>query len=526
MAVALKRFYQGDIATCERELNVFRSCNDKLSKLLKWSNEDDRSIDDLRELALSRGGLYNAAIRQKAWPALLGTQRGNEPITGSSSSTDLELMRRDVQRSALFRSTVVAGSVVKGEQRFEDLQNKLLSVLDAALCTSTDAGDRPSYYQGLHDVAFVLLHNLTFDEVLTTAALQKILRTNLRDASKKDFRDVTFVLDSFLLPMIRSFDPELHQVLVDSDVPLTNAVLPWVITLFAHPVHDGAVASRIMDAFLSESDPMMPVYVAAALLLHPASRQQLMDEGYDPVMMHLAIQGLPAKIKNDFAEGEDGAVRAQDLIDFARAIMKLHSSESLVQSLISGLPKRSRRRMQKRVRRIHMLRQPSPVMALKLTAQQYVRESVKLCRDTAANAASAFTSAASEMSSKVQATMNDVGKETVALYEATKSTIYNEKEMIRSALQVLALFVLMPRNLSALQILALFVLVPKNITMRCSSALQGIVGPESTQLESRSEGEEDLPCMVKSPSTQSFGGSNHNRSYSALSDELDASWRF
>ena len=59
MAAALERFYRGDGAVVDRELYIFRACNEKIGKILCWSNNNQDSIDQLRSLSLSKGGLFN-----------------------------------------------------------------------------------------------------------------------------------------------------------------------------------------------------------------------------------------------------------------------------------------------------------------------------------------------------------------------------------------------------------------------------------------------------------------------------------
>lgn len=240
-------------------------------------------------------------------------------------SEDLDIIRKDLQRSALFRSQEVAGSIVKGEQQSDMLKHKLASVLSAALSTPIDKNqEKPCYYQGLHDVAFILLFNLNYDEGKTTAVLRKLVETHLQDATRKDFSNVTFVLENVLMPLLHTLDPEVYQALVEWDVPLTNAILPWLITLLVHPIQDTAVASRLLDAFIANPHPMLPFYVSVALLTHPVLRQQILAAAYDPVMMHMAIQSLPGQLRNDLSaplSANEVFVTAQDVIDSALATM-------------------------------------------------------------------------------------------------------------------------------------------------------------------------------------------------------------
>ena len=68
-------------------------------------------------------------MRQKAWPALLEVgdleemkallQASKESLRltpDGTNNNDLDIIRKDVQRSSMFRCQSVAGSIVKGEQ--------------------------------------------------------------------------------------------------------------------------------------------------------------------------------------------------------------------------------------------------------------------------------------------------------------------------------------------------------------------------------------------------------------------------
>lgn len=454
-------------------------------------------------------------MRQKAWPALMGT--GKETMLSSSETSsheDLDLMRKDVQRSDLFRSEAVSGSVGRGERRFEDMKKKLLSVLDEALSDPETDNERekPCYYQGLHGIAFVLLFNLNWDETATVAVLRKLLKTHLHDASRKDFSNVTFVLDSFLMPLIYTLDPAVYQALVESDVPLNNAVLPWLITLFTHSVQDGAVAGRLMDAFLAETNPMLPFYVAVALLVHPTMRHQILEASYDPVMMHLAVHSLPGQMKNDFAVGGEMSVTAQEIIDSALQIMHQHPPKSLFRFLGPRLSKRSRRKMLNKTRRIAMLQIPAQKSTLKHAAQRFLREHADVPKKVLRSMGQVCSTSAVIMSEKVGALMGEVWCTTSALCNDTKaysSTVVTATKTLMSALQVLVLFILMPDQ----------------YVKQFYFFLQGISGgspppPRCNKMPPKNDKtlqeEEDLPGMIKSHSTLSLSGMNSDKSSSEL----------
>ena len=313
-----------------------------------------------------------ASMRQSAWLALLGVLdleearlliRSNLVVgrhtSSSSTNQQTELIKNDVGRSALFRYEAVTGSLVKGEQQSEVLKEKLASVVNAVVSAPLSDDSKPAlYYQGLHDVASVLLFNLNYDEVKTAALLRKLVETHLQDAVQEDFANVTILLDNVLMPYLYSVDAEIYQAIVESELPITNSVMPWLITLFTHDVHDTAVVSRLMDAFIA-SHPALPFYMAVALLVHPHLRHRVLEASFDPGMMHMAIHELPGEIKNDFTSpmggGDEVTVTAQEVIESALNLMKQTPPEALLQFVGAGLKPRTRKRLVNKLCRVSVL---------------------------------------------------------------------------------------------------------------------------------------------------------------------------
>ena len=386
-------------------------------------------------------------MRQKAWPALLEVgdleemkallQASKESLRltpDGTNNNDLDIIRKDVQRSSMFRCQSVAGSIVKGEQQSDLLQEKLTAVIYAAVSTPAVAGKgKPSYYQGLHDIAFVLLFNLNYDEVTTVAVLRKLLQTHLQDATRKDFGNVLFLLDAVLMPFLQSLDPQVYQALIEADVPLSNAIMPWLITLFAHPVQDQAVASRLMDAFVT-SHPLLPFYVAVALLVHPSLRSSILEAAYDPCMMHMTIQGLPAQMKNDFeAPATDGneLITAQTILDAAMDIMRQHPPQSLLQLVGKGLQGKPQKRVLRKARSIS-------VLGLAELEQSSLRLRVKH-----------FLLAHNLSRQEVTTQMNNMMTRAHSVYESARNEACKAAMVSRQswmALQVVLLFILMPQH--------------------------------------------------------------------------------
>lgn len=262
--------------------------------------------------------------------------RGNFSRENTLDCKEQDLILRDVGRSVLFRYrrslspvSVVTDSAADSSADFcvglDNHESLLKSVLRAAVSTPlTVKQTKPCYYQGMHDVAGVLLHNLNYDDIWATALLRRILQTHLRDASRENFSQLLWFLDTFLLPVIQHTDPTIYQTLLMSEVSLSNAVLPWLITWFTHDVHDDVVSSRLVDAFMA-SHPLLPFYFAVALLVHKSLRTEILQTELDPVSIHMTIQALPGLLRSDWLDQtyteDNGVVIVQDVIDTAISIM-------------------------------------------------------------------------------------------------------------------------------------------------------------------------------------------------------------
>jgi hypothetical protein len=152
------------------------------------------------------------------------------------------------------------------------------------------------YYQGLHDVASVLLV-VTRDELASYRVLRSLCRAHLRDATRPSLDAVVETLTLALPPVVRAADPELARCLESARLPPFYA-LSWLITWFSHDVRDAAEAARLFDLFLS-AHPLMPLYVGAAAMR--AQRDRLLGayrkgerEGEAMPRLHTALVNLDA----------------------------------------------------------------------------------------------------------------------------------------------------------------------------------------------------------------------------------------
>ncbi|KAL3900322.1 MAG: hypothetical protein SGARI_006265, partial [Bacillariaceae sp.] len=311
---------------------------------------------ELRELALSRGGLLNANYRQQAWPKMVGissfSKTGTKENTISQSVPDLtrsysgegggtpthsnleqeeeeksaimeasvDMIRRDAGRSVIFRylrddtnndegiknhgkiapekASAMLARVLEGTVKQDDQQKQRQQKPGTVTSSSLH------YYQGLHDIAGVILHNMDYQEGITTQIMRQVSHTHLRDGMRENFGNITWLLSSVLPPLVEMVDPQVHYVLQVSHVDLGNICLPWVITWFTHDLHDPDKAARLVDAFLS-GHPLLPVYFAVALISHPILKQELLQvDCDDPSSAFLVIKKMPLVLSLDYGNNQ------------------------------------------------------------------------------------------------------------------------------------------------------------------------------------------------------------------------------
>jgi len=217
-------------------------------------------VASLRKLSAVRG-LVNGAVRVRAWPALLGLEPGCATPEVVSTYTRFALQRHrdsstvqcDVDRS-LWHFTAGWTEDQRAAKRaaLQRLINGVVGKNAASVC----------YYQGLHDVASVVL--MVCGEAAAYPLLERLVLGPLRECTRPTLEPVTTLL-ALLMPLLAAADPSLHAFLVRSGV-LPFFGLAWVLTWHCHDAADLPTAARLFDLFLA-SGPLLPLYVGAAALL-------------------------------------------------------------------------------------------------------------------------------------------------------------------------------------------------------------------------------------------------------------------
>jgi len=236
--------------------------------------------DKLSQLAVSDGGLLTDEVRVRVWPRLLGINMletvtvlpGEEELSTHPEYNQVVL---DVNRS-LKR---FPPGIEEAERPL--LQDQLTRLIVRVLVAQPTL----HYYQGYHDVAITFL--LVVGEHIGYQIMEKLSVSHLSKFMAPNMEQ-TMSLLQLMYPIIRLSNPSLHSHLVKAELG-TIFALPWLITWFGHVLPDYSDVVRLYDFFLA-GPPLMPVYLATAIVLH---RQ---EEILATECEMSAVHGLLAKI--------------------------------------------------------------------------------------------------------------------------------------------------------------------------------------------------------------------------------------
>jgi len=259
-------------------------------KLIKKKSSDiekalvNNDRDRLGQLAVSAGGLLNDETRVRVWPRLMGI---NMLETNIVLPTQEEIEQHpeynqvvmDVNRSLKRFPPGI------GEEERPLLQDQLTRLIVRVISKHSHL----HYYQGYHDVAITFL--LVVGEELGYQIVERLSVSHLKDFMAPTMEKTTYLLQ-FMYPILRSASPNLHDFLTKAELG-TIFALPWLITWFGHVLPDYKDVVRLYDFFLAQP-PMMPVYLAAAIVLH--RHQEILSQECDMAMVHGLLSRIPVDL--------------------------------------------------------------------------------------------------------------------------------------------------------------------------------------------------------------------------------------
>ena len=236
------------------------------------------------------------------------------------------------QRQRKRNMAKIEGKSQRMESLLKKKQRRLGNLINLVLVQSyanddDEDDDRLRYYQGYHDVSCIFLNVLGGASIaagapgsistemasrlkgssrpvdqaalaasamgldLPSSVLLQVSRSHFRDAMRSDFQSLSAALRLIMMPLIAALDREVHAKLWEVDMEPFFAI-SWIITWFSHDVRDTDLVKRLFDCFLV-SHPVMPVYMAVAMLLHPVNRMEIIHAVSEFSEVHNAITQLP-----------------------------------------------------------------------------------------------------------------------------------------------------------------------------------------------------------------------------------------
>uniref|UniRef100_A0A1A7Y2K0 TBC1 domain family member 20 n=1 Tax=Iconisemion striatum TaxID=60296 RepID=A0A1A7Y2K0_9TELE len=252
----------------------------KLAVIHQALIRDPVDIETLRSSAASKGGLLTDEMRRKVWPKLLNINVYNLPYKPG----------RDVRENHKDYNQVVL-DVRRSMKRFPKgmpaaeravLQEQLIDIILEVLKRNPQL----HYYQGYHDVAVTLL--LVVGERMAIAMLDTLSNFHLRDFMDPTMDSTKHILN-YLMPILQQVDVELHDFMIRAEVG-TIFALSWLITWYGHVLSEFKHTLRLYDFFLA-SHPLMPIYLAATIVLH--REKQVKQTECDMAMVHHLLSHIP-----------------------------------------------------------------------------------------------------------------------------------------------------------------------------------------------------------------------------------------
>ncbi|KAK3085954.1 hypothetical protein FSP39_011254 [Pinctada imbricata] len=237
-------------------------------------------VGKLRQLAISPEGLLSDGLRQQIWPKLLDVDVDNIP---EKPSDEVLHGHRDYNQVVL--------DVNRTLKRFppgmdEDIrlsyQDQLIDTIMRVLVRHEEL----HYYQGFHDICITFL--LVTGEDLAFALVEKLTMKHLRDFMHADMDKTKHILN-YLYPIVGRANSKLRDFMEESEVGNVFC-LSWLITWFGHVLNELRHIVRLFDFFIA-CHPLMPIYMAAAVVLH--REKEILSSECDMCILHGLLSKVP-----------------------------------------------------------------------------------------------------------------------------------------------------------------------------------------------------------------------------------------
>ncbi|XP_029022349.1 TBC1 domain family member 20 isoform X2 [Betta splendens] len=295
----LKRKKQNPVVDSNGYVTRAPACGrkQKLAEIQQALFSDPVDIETLRRAATTNGGLLTDELRRKVWPKLLNINVYSLP---RKPGQDVRENHKDYNQVVLDVRRCMK-RFPKGMPASERamLQERLIDIILEVLKRNPQL----HYYQGYHDVAVSLL--LVVGERMAIAMLDTLSIYHLRDFMDPTMDSTKHILN-YLMPILGKADAELHEFMIRAEVG-TIFALSWLITWYSHVLSDFKHTLRLYDFFLA-SHPLMPIYLAATIVLH--REKEVKQTECDMAMVHHLLSRIPQDLPYELLIG-----RSQDLFN-------------------------------------------------------------------------------------------------------------------------------------------------------------------------------------------------------------------
>ncbi|KAJ5309633.1 Cytochrome 61 [Penicillium atrosanguineum] len=273
---------------------------------------DARDIETLISSAITKGGLLDDELRQRAWPILLQCDEStrlddSKPLKDQSRHLDEDQVQLDVDRSFVYYPSAPAEELSEKKKQLSSLITQILRN-HPMLC----------YFQGYHDIVQVLL--LVLGKQKALPAMTQLSLFRIRDYMLPSLSPAVKHLQ--LIPaIIETVDPVLRHHL--STIQPFFA-LAATLTLYAHDIQEYSDIARLFDYLLAR-EPVVAIYLFAAIIL--SRKEELLDIPLEePEMLHFKLSKLPYPLDLD------------SHISSAERLFKDHPPESLPSGAWKHIP--------------------------------------------------------------------------------------------------------------------------------------------------------------------------------------------
>ncbi|CAD6195567.1 unnamed protein product [Caenorhabditis auriculariae] len=265
-----------------------RSKREAIAKFLKEHKNEDLSlyIDELRDLAVSNGGLVDDEFRAIIWPILADNllqaeEKGDD--AGSSNDSDFESAFSELEDSSLEDEQEADEDVLRQHKEWHQVELDVNRTLARFPPNITDVhrttlqkeliplivrvlrlNPRFNYYQGFHDICLTVLLVCGVKDsfricsnLARNGAFNNYLLKSLEGSVVKEL-DLMYVI-------LSRVEPQLEKMMRSVELGSIFA-LSWPLTWFSHSLQHYQQIVRFFDCFLA-APRLLPVYVASTIVV-------------------------------------------------------------------------------------------------------------------------------------------------------------------------------------------------------------------------------------------------------------------